>query len=76
MKEYDAEQQELEVKVEEMEQELRQKEEPGENGACFVRLVKKYQDFDEITPQMLYEFIDSIAVMKRKADGEQTHTAD
>ena len=62
MKEYDAEQQELEAKVEEMEQELRQKEGPEENGACFVRLVKKYQDFDEITPQMLYEFIDRIAV--------------
>ena len=48
--------------MEEMELELGQKVEPGENGACFVRLVKKYQDFDEITPQMLYEFIDRIAV--------------
>ena len=45
-----------------MEQNFRQKEEPEENGACFVRLVKKYQDFDEITPAMLYEFIDRIVV--------------
>lgn len=50
MAQYDTEQQELEARVAEIEakiSELRQEEESGE---MFVRLVKRYRDFTEITP--------------------------
>ena len=60
MAQYDTEQQELEARVAEIEakiSELRQEEESGE---MFVRLVKRYRDFTEITQTMLNEFIDKI----------------
>ena len=62
MAQYDTEQQELEARVAEIEakiSELRQEEESGE---MFVRLVKRYRDFTEITQTMLNEFIDKIVV--------------
>lgn len=62
MKEYDDEQQELEAKVAELEQELGQNQKSEDGGDRFVRLVKKYQDFEEITPRMLNEFVDKIMV--------------
>ena len=55
MAQYDTEQQELEARVAEIEakiSELRQEEESGE---MFVRLVKRYRDFTEITQTMLNE---------------------
>ena len=69
MKEYDDEQQELEEKVSEMEQELGENEDSARNGDRFVRLVKKYQSFDEITPRMLNEFIDKIMVHEAVGKG-------
>ena len=69
MKEYDDEQQELEAKVAELEQELGQNENSENGGDRFVRLVKKYQDFEEITPRMLNEFIDKIMVHEAVGKG-------
>lgn len=69
MKEYDDEQQELEEKVSELEQELGENEDSAGNGDRFVRLVKKYQSFDEITPRMLNEFIDKIMVHEAVGKG-------
>ena len=64
MAQYDTEQQELEARVAEIEakiSELRQEEESGE---MFVRLVKRYRDFTEITQTMLNEFIDTIVIFE------------
>ncbi len=64
MAQYDTEQQELEARVAEIEakiSELRQEEERGE---MFVRLVKRYRDFTEITQTMLNEFIDKIVIFE------------
>ena len=64
MAQYDTEQQELEARVAEIEakiSELRQEEESGE---MFVRLVKRYRDFTEITQTMLNEFIDKIVIFE------------
>ena len=39
----------------------------------FLALTKKYTDFTQLTPQMIYEFIDRIEVHKpEKVDGERT----
>ena len=39
----------------------------------FLALTKKYTDFTQLTPQMIYEFIDRIVVHKpEKVDGERT----
>ena len=48
---------EIEAKI----SELRQEEESGE---MFVRLVKRYRDFTEITQTMLNEFIDKIVIFE------------
>ncbi len=69
MKEYDDEQQELEAKVAELEQELGQNQKSEDGGDRFVRLVKKYQDFEEITPRMLNEFVDKIMVHEAVGKG-------
>ena len=64
MAQYDTEQQELEARVAEIEakiSELRQEEESGE---MFVRLVKRYRDFTEITQTILNEFIDKIVIFE------------
>ena len=64
MVQYDTEQQELEARVAEIEakiSELRQEEESGE---MFVRLVKRYRNFTEITQTMLNEFIDKIVIFE------------
>ena len=69
MAQYDTEQQELEARVAEIEakiSELRQEEESGE---MFVRLVKRYRDFTEITQTMLNEFIEKILVHERDRKG-------
>ena len=64
MAQYDTEQQELEARVAEIEakiSELRQEEESGE---MFVRLVKRYRDFTEITQTMLNDVIDKIVIFE------------
>jgi len=42
----------------------------GENRvSCFIRLVKRYGDFEELTPLMLNEFIEKIIVHERERKG-------
>lgn len=62
MVQYDTEQQELEAKIAEIEAKNSELRQEDENGEMFVRLVKRYRDFTEITQTMLNEFIDRIVI--------------
>jgi hypothetical protein len=75
MAQYDTEQQELEARVAEIESKSSELQHEEENGEKFVRLVKRYRDFTDITQTMLNEFIDKIVIYEatggRTADRSQ-----
>lgn len=64
MAQYDTEQQELEERAAEIEVKISEINRDAEKGEMFVRLVKRYRDFSEITQTMLNEFIDRIVVFE------------
>jgi len=48
-----------------------------EKADTFLELAKKYTDFTELTPQMLYEFIEKIDVHRaEKTEGERSMQVD
>ena len=42
------------------------------NADAFLKLVRKYNDIDTLTPEILREFIDKIVVHHREQEFEQT----
>ncbi len=64
MVQYDTEQQELEERAAELEAKMDELKQEEESGEMFVRMVKRYRDFSEITSTMLNEFIDKIVVFE------------
>jgi DNA invertase Pin-like site-specific DNA recombinase len=61
---YEREQAELEVKNSEMQSELDEFNADSDNVESFIGLVRKYTEFEELTTQMLNEFIHRIIVHK------------
>ena len=71
--EYEREQKEIKAIMESDQQELDAYESDTEKVSQFLALAKKYTDFSELTPQMIYEFVDRIRVhAPQKIDGERT----
>ena len=70
---YEQEQKEVKALAEMEQQELDAYENDTEKVNQFLALAKKYTDFSELTPQMIYEFVDKILVhTPQKIDGERT----
>ena len=61
-KQYEAEQETLEARIAEAETELAQFNEDGMRADKFIALVRKYTSFEELTPQMLNEYVEKIVV--------------
>ena len=61
-KQYEDEQESLETRITETETELDKFAEDGLKADKFISLVKRYTDFEELTPSMLNEYIDKIIV--------------
>ncbi|MDR2532281.1 MAG: recombinase family protein [Oscillospiraceae bacterium] len=61
---YEREQEELELSITELQAGLEQNQADGEKANHFIRLVKKYTDFSELTPEMLNEFIERVIVFE------------
>ena len=59
---YEAEQRELEARVEELRRDLEKGQEEAVNVAQFVALVKKYTEVRELTPTIVNEFIKMVIV--------------
>ena len=69
IRQYSKEQGELNEEVESIEAFLSEVEENRKSGKRFVDLMARYNDFDEITPFMVSEFIDHIEVHERDRKG-------
>lgn len=71
---YDNEQKQLKITIEQTQNELKEYEEDNDKINQFLKLTKKYTDFSVLTPVMINEFIDKIiihAVDKSSGEREQ-----
>lgn len=72
---YEAEQKELTEKVKTLKAEIEKAQTKYDNIQRFMAIVKKYSDFDELTPEILRAFVDKIIIYeKQKVDGHIRHT--
>jgi DNA invertase Pin-like site-specific DNA recombinase len=71
-KEYEAEQEQLEISIGEMKDQLAGYEEDTDRTEEFLALVHKYTDITELTPTIINEFVDRVLIHKaEKVDGER-----
>jgi hypothetical protein len=63
-KQYEGEQEVLEIRITETEKELAVFAEDGAKADKFIALVRKYTGFEELTPIMLHEYVDRIVVFE------------
>ena len=69
VRQYSKEQSELNEEIDQIEAFLSEVEENRKSGKRFVNLMSRYNDFEEITPFMVSEFIDRIEVHERDRKG-------
>ena len=69
VRQYSKEQNELNDEIDRIEAFLSEVEENRKSGKRFVNLMARYNDFEEITPFMVSEFIDRIEVHERDRKG-------
>lgn len=69
---YEKEQADLELLIEDLQSGLEQYEEDSDKADKFVALVRKYTDFADLTPAMLNEFVEKVIVHEgEKIDGNR-----
>ena len=72
---YEAEQKELIEKVKNLKAEIEKAQTKYDNIQKFMAIVKRYSDFEELTPEILRAFVDKIIIYdKQKIDGHIRHT--
>ncbi len=72
---YEAEQKELTEKVKTLKAEIEKAKTQYDNINRFMAIVKRYSDFDEITPEILRAFVDKVIIHEKvKVDGRYVHT--
>lgn len=59
---YDAEQADLQKEMAELQENIHQEEKQNVNVDRFLSIVRKYTHITELTPEILYEFVDKILV--------------
>jgi DNA invertase Pin-like site-specific DNA recombinase len=76
-RDYEREQKELRGQSAELQANLDAYEQDTQSAEKFLALAKKYPDFDELTPQMLHEFVDRVYVHEgERIDGERRQQID
>ena len=74
---YDKEQQELKIKIEQLSNEIEIKEKKETDLTQFISNVKKYTEIDELTPEILNELIEKIAIHQtQKINGKKVQEID
>lgn len=74
---YEREQAELKAQSAELRRLLDEYEQDSQSAARFLELARKYPAFDELTPQMLHEFVDKVYVHEAdKSSGERRQQID
>ena len=72
---YEAEQKELTEKVKTLKAEIEKAQTKYDNIQKFMAIVKRYSDFEELTPEILRAFVDKIIIYeKQKVNGRIRHT--
>ncbi len=72
---YEAEQKELTEKVKTLKAEIEKAQTKYDNIQKFMAIVKRYSDFEELTPEILRAFVDKVIIYeKQKVDGHIRHT--
>ena len=72
---YEAEQKELTEKVKTLKAEIEKAKTQYDNIKRFMTIVKKYSDFDELTPEILRAFVDKVIIHEKvKVDGHYVYT--
>ena len=72
---YETEQKELTEKVKILKAEIEKAQTKYDNIQKFMAIVKRYSDFEELTPEILRAFVDKIIIYeKQKVDGHIRHT--
>jgi DNA invertase Pin-like site-specific DNA recombinase len=70
-KDYEREQAGLRTQSAELQRLLDEYEQDSQSAAKFLALAKKYPAFDELTPQMLHEFVDKVYIHEKdRSSGE------
>ena len=69
---YEDEQAELTQRIRHMKKVVEEEQKHELNAEGFLRLVRKYTDIQELTPEILREFIDKIVVHHREKQGNET----
>ena len=71
---YEAEQKALTERLNYLKAEIEKAKTQYDNINRFMALVKKYSDFDEITPEILRAFVDKVIIHEKvKVDGHYVH---
>ena len=71
---YEAEQKGLTEKVKTLKAEIEKAQTKYDNIQKFMAIVKRYSDFEELTPEILRAFVDKIIIYeKQKVDGHIRH---
>lgn len=74
---YDKEQQELKIKIEQLSNEIEIKEKKETDLTQFISNVKKYTEIDELTPEILNELIEKIIIHQtQKINGKKIQEID
>ena len=74
---YDKEQQELKIKIEQLSNEIENKEKKETDLTQFISNVKKYTEIDKLTPEILNELIEKIVIHQtQKINGKKVQEID
>lgn len=74
---YDKEQQELKIKIEQLSNEIENKEKKETDLTQFISNVKKYTEINELTPEILNELIEKIVIHQtEKINGKKVQEID
>ena len=72
---YETEQKELTEKVKALKAEIEKAQTKYDNIQKFMAVVKRYSDFEELTPEILRAFVDKVIIHEKvKVDGHYVHT--
>jgi site-specific DNA recombinase len=74
---YEAEQKTLKARLAELQAELGKTQEATVNAERFMKIVRKYTSFEELTPTLLREFVEKVVVHEaEEIDGKRTQAID
>lgn len=69
---YETEQRELSKEIDELEKAIKRYEKETNRAKKFIRLIERYDNFDELTNTMINEFVEKIIIHERDRKGSQT----